>query len=140
MVINQAQAYKWSDDMDTVGDILSNEDWSTRSDDFRLAEAVLLDNFDKANDFVRRVGTNGSVEKSQYREGPLFRAYRESETFQLVFEEVFQEPVNIFSVKSQEAETSLSENGLDNNPFFEDSQLLEDKQYLEDELPPLQEE
>ena len=140
LVINQAQAYKWSDDMDTVRNILSNEDWSTRSDDFRLAEAVLLDEFDRANSIVRRVGTSGGVEKSYYREWPLFREYRESESFQLVFEEVFQEPVNIFSVKSQETGTSLSEGILDNDPFFEDTQLLEDERYLEDELPPLREE
>lgn len=139
LVVNQAQAYKWSDDMDTVRSILANEDWSTRSDDFRLAEAVLLDDLDKANDIVRRVGTTGNVKKSHYREWPLFRAYRESEAFQLVFEEVFQEPVNIFSVRSQEAENSLSESAPDNNPFFEDTLLLEDEQYLGDEMPPLQE-
>lgn len=152
LVVNQAQAYKWSDDMETTRKILSNEDWSTRSDDFQLAEAVLLDDFDRADEIVKRVGATGSVKKSEYREWPLFRVYRKSETFQGTFEEVFQEPLNLFSVKSQEAE-SLSEDEplpeyvppLENeplpedDPFFDDKEILEDKQFLED-VPPLEDE
>ena len=163
LVVNQAQAYKWSDDMEKTRKILSEEDWSTRSDDFQLAEAVLLDDFNKAGEIVKRIGTSGSVGKNAYREWPLFRAYRKSEQLQSVFEEVFQDPLNLFSVKSQETEglsedEPLSEDEaffddgpffdepfFDNNsffekdPFFEDEQLLEDNRFLEDELPPIDE-
>ena len=156
-VVNQAQAYKWSDDMEKAREILSNEDWSTRSDDFQLAEAVLLDDFDKANEIVKRIGTTGNVEKNDYREWPLFRKYRKSEKLQSIFEEVFQEPLNLFSVKPQETE-SISENdtlhkdeaffgdnpfsesgSFEDDPFLEDEKLLEDKRFLDDELPPIDE-
>lgn len=126
LVINRAQAYKWSDDIDTAREILSEEDWSTRSDAFQLAETVLLDDFDRADEIVKRISTTGSVKKNDYREWPLFKEYRKSEKFQNTFEEVFQESVNLFSVKSQETE---------DDPFFEDAQILEDTQFLEDEPP-----
>lgn len=126
LLINQAQAYKWSGDMETARRILSNEDWSTRSDAFQLAEAVLLDDFDKASEIVKRVGTTGSVEKSNYREWPLFREYRKSEKFQGTFEEVFQEPLNLFSVKAPETDS-----------FSEDELLPEGEQSFAGERPPI---
>jgi len=151
-VINQAQAYKWSGDMESAREILSGEDWSTRSEAFQLAEAVLLDDFERAHKVVKRIGSTGSVEKSDYREWPLFREYRKSEKFQKIFEEVFQEPLNLFSIKPQETE-NLSEDELppiDELPSIGelpsidelppmDEQLREDKQFLEDELPPIDE-
>ena len=99
-----------------------------------------MDDFDRAHEIVKRIGTTGSVTKSQYREWPLFRDYRKSEQFQRIFEEVFQEPLNLFSVKPPETE-NLSENELpsiDELPSM-DEQLREDKQFLEDELPPIEE-
>jgi len=149
LVVNQAQAYKWSGNMDKAKDILSHEDWSTRSDDFQLAEAVLLDDFDRANEIVKRVGAAGSVEKVNYREWPLFREYRKTEDFKSIFEEVFGEPLNLFNVKSPEADSLDEDEPLpevypsnedepppEQDPYFNDAQFREDRQYLEDELPP----
>jgi hypothetical protein len=90
----------------------------------QLAEAVLLDDFDKADEIVRRAGTTGSLRKSNYREWPLFREYRGSEEFQSTFEEVFQEPLNLFNVKSPETDS-----------ITEDEPLPEDEQFLTDERP-----
>jgi len=112
-VINRAQAYKWSGDTRTAEKILSAEDWSARSDDFKLAEAVLLDDFEKADEMVNRIGANGLLPKMAYREWPLFREYRKSEHFQRTFEDVFHEPLNLFDVKSDPVPTSedAPENG-----------------------------
>jgi len=126
LLINQAQAYKWSGDMETTRSILSNEDWSTRSDAFQLAEAVLLDDFDKADEIVKRVGTTSNLKKSNLSEWPLFREYRKSQEFQSTFEEVFQEPLNLFNIKSPETDS-----------ITEDEPLPEDEQFLTDERPPV---
>lgn len=102
-VINRAQAYRWCGDADMARQILAKENWSTRSDDFQLAEAVLLEDFSRADQIVKRVGPNGSVKKRFYREWPLFREYRKSETFEIIFKEIFGEPLNLFSVRPSEA-------------------------------------
>ncbi len=52
--------------METARRILSKEYWSARSDDFKLAEAVLLDDFDKADEMVKRVGATGVAQKMAY--------------------------------------------------------------------------
>jgi type IV secretory pathway TrbF-like protein len=54
-VINRAQAYKWSGNSRAAESILSEEDWSATSDDFKLAEAVLLNDFDEAEKLVNPV-------------------------------------------------------------------------------------
>ena len=151
-VINRAQAYKWSGDVETTKQILSEEDWSATSHEFSLAEAVLLDDFATADDVVKSIGANGGLTKQYYREWPLFREYRKSENFQRIFEDMFKEPLNIFSVKSQETEIMSEaepwyEDDIppENEPLYEvepllvDEQYLEDKQFLEDETPPLDE-
>ena len=117
-----------------------------------MAEAVLLDDFATADDVVKSIGANGGLTKQYYREWPLFREYRKSENFQRIFEDMFKEPLNIFSVKSQETEIMSEAEPLyeddippENEPLYEvepllvDEQYLEDKQFLEDETPPLDE-
>ncbi len=71
--VNRAQAYKWAGDPETTKEILSSEDWSAASDDLKLAERVLLDDFDAANTLVRKVGVNDPMQKAYYRDWPLFR-------------------------------------------------------------------
>ncbi len=89
-IVNRAQAYKWSGDFEKAKKIITNEDWSAASDQFKLAEAVILDDFDRADDLVKRIGsTSDSIDKNAYREWPLFTEYRKSEGFLKAFEEVF---------------------------------------------------
>lgn len=91
-VVNKAQAYKWMGNSEAAKKIISSEDWSATNDVFKLAEAVILDEFDKANDLVKKIGKNGDISKTSYREWPLFREFRLSEGFIRTFEEVFGEP------------------------------------------------
>src|SRR6185437_7398748 len=57
MVVNRAQAYKWLGDNDAAQKIISEEDWTAASLRFRLAQAVLLDNFSAVYDTMRKIGT-----------------------------------------------------------------------------------
>ncbi|HYT46251.1 MAG TPA: hypothetical protein VEP90_28235, partial [Methylomirabilota bacterium] len=93
-IVNRAQAYKWSGDFEKAKKIVTNEDWSAASDKFKLAEAVILDDFDRADGLVKRIGSSDDIlNKNTYREWPLFREYRKSEGFPRAFEEVFKEPL-----------------------------------------------
>lgn len=95
MVVNQAQAYKWSGNDKKAREIVVKEDWSATSGKFRLAEAVILENYDKAYDIMQEIGNNYyEVGKSDYREWPLFKEIRKENRFLEVFEQIFGEPYN----------------------------------------------
>jgi hypothetical protein len=92
------------------------------------------------------------MQKAYYRDWPLFREYRKTEEFQRTFEEVFEEPFNLVSAKSQETEIlpedeqlleeeapPVDEQLLEDEPLTVDEQLLEDEQFLDDEPPPVDE-
>jgi hypothetical protein len=91
-IINRAQAYKWVGEDETTRKIVNGADWSASSDKFKLGVAVLLDDFDQADYWVRKIGSQGDVRMIDYREWPLFREYRKTEGFLKAFEEVFNEP------------------------------------------------
>ncbi len=106
-IINKAQAYKWNSDEDRCREVLGSVDWVACSDEFRLANAVLTDRFDEAAVIMLRMGKNGSVEKNEYGEWPLFRRFRKSESFQEAYQELFGESFE--SVRSE----VISSNELD---------------------------
>lgn len=90
-IVNRAQAYKWAGDFEKAKKIITNEDWSAASDDFKLAEAIILDDYDRAYILMRKIGSDGDVDKKAYREWPLFRDIRKTEEFQKIFEVLFGE-------------------------------------------------
>ena len=53
-IVNRAQAYKWTGDFEIAKKIITNEDWSAASDDFKLAEAVILDDYDRAYTLMKK--------------------------------------------------------------------------------------
>jgi hypothetical protein len=104
-IINRAQAYKWSGDAERAKKIITSEDWSAVSDKFKLAEAVLQDDFVRADSLLKKIGSNGDITKNAFREWPLFREYRKSEGFLKTFDEVFKEPFQQVDVEVQQFAT-----------------------------------
>ncbi len=95
MVVNQAQAYKWSGNDNKAREIVAREDWSATSGKFRLAEAVILENYEKAYDIMQEIGLNhNEIGKSEYRDWPLFKEIRKENRFVELFEQIFSEPYN----------------------------------------------
>ncbi len=95
MVVNQAQAYKWSGNDKKAREIVAREDWSATSGRFRLAEAVILENYENAYDIMQEIGVNyNEIGKSEYREWPLFKEIRKENRFVELFEQIFGEPYN----------------------------------------------
>jgi len=101
-VVNRAQAYKWSGDEQGAHNIIKGEDWSDTSDEFKLAEAVLLNDFGKAATIMKKIGSDGYPSKSSYRDWPLFKEFRQSEEFLTTFEEIFGEPYSQFEKEASE--------------------------------------
>lgn len=92
LTVNRAQAYKWSGDPEACRDIMSQEDWSACDVQFRLAVAVLGDEFEDAALIMRSIGSAGQVTQADYQEWPLFREFRQSQQFVDAYADVFGEP------------------------------------------------
>jgi len=104
LTVNRAQAYKWKGDDERCKKIMRAVDWSAKGDNFKIAEAVLRDDFETAAKIARRIGPNGIVTQNNYRDWPLFRQFRKSEVFLATYLEIFGEP---FSRKSEVKEKNI---------------------------------
>ncbi len=89
ILVNKAQALKWSGRNEECLSLVNDVDWSACSDKFKLANAVLTDDFGEAARMMRRIGSDGELEKTDYKDWPLFAEFRESNEFLSAFEEVF---------------------------------------------------
>lgn len=98
LVVNRAQAYKWKGDDERCKKIMRAVDWTAKNDQFRLADAVLSEDWTRASKVMKRIGREGSVDQFDYRDWPLFRNLRTQESFLLAYEEIFGEA---FSAKSE---------------------------------------
>jgi hypothetical protein len=93
MVINRAQAYKWSGDEEAARKIINDVDWSATGPKFQMAQAVLLDDFSRAIEIMVKNRGEG-IGKMGYREWPLFKEIRKVPEFARTFGEIFGEPLN----------------------------------------------
>ncbi len=89
LVINRAQAYKWSGDQNRCNAILEAEDWSACGPQFKLCVLVLKDEFKEACSVMRDIGTDGPVTEAYYEDWPIFREFRESAEFLEAFKSIF---------------------------------------------------
>lgn len=89
--INRAQAYKWSGKKAECTSTLRAVDWSAKGDEFKLADATLREDWPKAIEIVRRIGTSGPISKLNYRDWPLFRELRTQPEFLVAYQEIFAE-------------------------------------------------
>lgn len=102
LVMNRAQAYKWAGDEESCKRILDAEDWTATNLKFRLAHAILRDDFKEANRIVAQIGKNDrELSRHAYREWPIFRVFRKSPEFIALFEQIFEEPFNKFIVDTE---------------------------------------
>jgi hypothetical protein len=90
-VINRAQAYKWSGDESTARKVILSEDWTASSDTFKLAVAVILDEYGNAASLMSAIGPAGRPNKHEYCDWPLFSVFRKTDAFLTKFAEVFNE-------------------------------------------------
>jgi len=90
-VVNKALAFYLSGDKDTTIRILDAEDF-TIGKEFKLAVAVLKDDFELAKNLMIKIGDEDEVfSKESYQEFPLFKIFRETDEFKYAFKKVFKE-------------------------------------------------
>lgn len=67
-LVNLAQAHKWSGNPAKANAIIGAEDWTAASNKFKLAKAVLSDDFGSAAELIRLIGAAGEIHKAGYRD------------------------------------------------------------------------
>lgn len=131
MLINLAQAYKWMEQSEKCQKTIKQLDWSAASYEFKLAVSVLNDEFDKASKLLKTVVLAEEISEESLLKWPLFKEFRKSEQFQLVFKELFN--------KDYAAQNELIKDDFDNhiNDEFkleEFKELVASQENLEPEL------
>jgi hypothetical protein len=115
MIVNLAQAYKWTNQADKATNTINKQDWSSCAYEFQLAVAVLKDEFQKAAEIMKTIGASGSelVGEDAYRNWPLFTEFRKSPIFQEAYKSVYGHafvPVQLTPIDTlfQELETAIA--------------------------------
>ena len=92
IILNCAQAYKWSGDNKKCLEILNKEDWSAFTNELLIPRYTLEENYVEVYKRMKELGPNNSrINISAYREWPIFKKLREQKEFESVFAEIFGE-------------------------------------------------
>jgi len=80
--VNYAIALKSINKDSAAKNVLDKKDWSATTYDFKLAYAVLTDNYSKARFFMEKMGKEGElIDELAYHDWPLFKTFRDREEF-----------------------------------------------------------
>ena len=96
ILVNTAQAFKWDEQPEKCRDLLDSQDWRASSDNFKLAVAVLRDDYVTAIKTMRQLGKGSeTVPEEAYKTWPLFREARRREDFLATYAEIFGHPLKV---------------------------------------------
>lgn len=112
LTINTAIALKFSAEEVAAQTLLDSCDWSAAMPEFRLAVAVLKDNFSEAVEIMKKIGPEGDLlDQTAYHEWPLFHKFREREDFYSVYEEIYGKPYKQVPIDLADESTPAEEGG-----------------------------
>lgn len=102
--INTAIGLKFSGKSDQAKLLLDKIDLTASHRDFKLAKAVLLEQYSEAADLMKSIGKNGEmVNELAYHQWPLFHDFRAREEFLAAFKEVYGSEFSLAKIASIEA-------------------------------------
>lgn len=88
--VNHAIALNAIDKQKAAKAVLDKKDWSATTYDFKLAYAILTNDYSKAEDIMCRLGKEGElIVELSYHDWPLFREFRDSKEFFRGYEKVY---------------------------------------------------
>lgn len=88
--INYAISLKFDGKHKETKETLSKIDWSALSNEFKLAEAVLSDNYEKATELMNKIGKTGDyIYEESYHQFPLFKEFRQTKQFLETYEKIY---------------------------------------------------
>lgn len=108
--INKALSIYLKGDKTKAQELLKKQDWSATDDKFKLALEVLYENYEKASEIMKTIGSKSkSVTKNSYREWPLFLKFRDTDIFKKTYKKVFKEDFVYKESIPSDLETILEE-------------------------------
>lgn len=94
LLLNHAQALKWTGDQEGCTALLDTEDWTAVDAGFAVGVLALKDEFDRAIECMQYIGPHGALDEEAYETWPIFQQLRRTEAFVPTFRELFgREPV-----------------------------------------------
>lgn len=91
LVLNLAQAYKWSGDNTRALKIVDDRDWSAMPDDLKIGELLIRDDFSGACAIVRKLAQDQGWDRKHYEEWPIFRELVKQPEFLETYREIYAE-------------------------------------------------
>lgn len=93
MLINYIIACKFTNDSSKVNNLLDSKDWGPLCGDFKLAVAILKDDYKEAANIMTKIGPKGEyVGEQSYHEWPLLNQFRETKEFQDAYNDIYGYP------------------------------------------------
>ena len=92
MKFNLAQAHKWNGDELSCRAIIDRADLSSLPPTFKLAAAVLRDDFSEAAKIMKIAASDMRRDGADFHVWPIFRNFRESPDFLETYEQVYGQP------------------------------------------------
>lgn len=135
LIINSALSAYLQKNKEEAKKILSKKDWSASSDDFKLANEVLTDNYDDAYEIMMKIGKNGDVDESNYKEWPLFTEIRKEKKFKDTYKSIFKEEYKVLETPMRPVQEIINKEIEANNELkkitikkIESTKELKDKE------------
>lgn len=108
-IINRALSLSLNSKNDEAQKIIKSKDWSASSDDFKLADFVIRKEYEKTYKLMKKIGSDGEVDKEDYRSWPLFFQLRKQEKFKKTFKEIFKEDYNALEIPKTPVQELINE-------------------------------
>lgn len=93
MIVNLANAAKLGGNKVECDKVLSSHDWSATSYQFQICVAAVRNDFQEVNRLLKLGEKVIEITPSDFRDWPVFGDVRENAETQIIFEEVFGEPL-----------------------------------------------
>lgn len=90
-IINKALSKYLANHKDEAKKILAETDWSAKSNNFKLAVAVLEDDYSKIYDLMEIVGKSDEIPRHAFQTWPLFKLIRKKKKFKDKYKEIYNE-------------------------------------------------
>lgn len=109
--VNLAQAYKWNNQEEKCLEILNTEDFSALAYKFKLANAVLRDDFVIASELMKRID-HEEMPKGVWTDWPLFKEFVNTDDFKSTYyekygEEFISQDEEIIDIEDEEIEKEI---------------------------------
>ncbi|RZK26755.1 MAG: hypothetical protein EOO43_01855 [Flavobacterium sp.] len=113
LTINKALAHYLANNKEGCSKVLAMHDWSASSDTFKLAVAVLTEDYNLAGGIMKSLGSsNTHINQDAYKEWPLFNSFRSTDQFKNTYREIYGEELIYIERKPRSLDDIITNIGL----------------------------